>query len=197
MAEIAIVNPRRHRRRKKASRRRRRTSHARRAAPNPRRRRRVARRRSYRRSARRNPRFGIGRSGITAGLQTGIGIAIGVVGANIGTGLVIKYVPGIPAQLTSGIGKSGLKLVVGTIALPMLLKAVKQPGLAKKVAIGAWASVILDLYATYVAPSLGLSDYEYVTGYQELGAENTPLGQLEMDNDGMGGGENMYADTMY
>ena len=202
MGEIAIVNARRRRGKKKSSKRRRR--HHRAAASNPHRRRRRSshRRRSYhRRRASSNP--GFRSAGLMSGFNLALGVAGGAIGTNIATGAILKFVPGVPAQLQSGLGKAALKLGVGVVLVPALLKATigRRSGsfgstLARNVAAGAWAAVILELYGTYVAPSLGLGDYEFMTGYQELGPENSPLGAL-VEGEGMGAGENIYADTMY
>ena len=109
----------------------------------------------------RNPRIGMG--SITSGLKTGMGVGLGIVVTNFATGLVVKKVAALPKSLTEGLGLTALKIGIGAIAVPMLLRAVKQHKLAGNVAIGAWAAVAVDLYGAYVQPQLaaaGLGEYE-------------------------------------
>lgn len=207
--EFMVINPRgrRHRRKNRRSRRthsRKRTNRRRRrtnpfvanARRHHRRRRRTNARRHHRRR-RSNPRFGLG--GLTSGLMTGVGITFGVVATNISTGLVIKHVPGIPSALSSGPGRIALKAAIGVIALPMLLKAVRQPALARNVQVGGWVSVLLDVYTQYLAPTLdkaiGVSDYE-LTG---MGAYEVPQGLMGPGEVEVLEGieENIYASPMY
>lgn len=174
MPSIAVINPRR----RKRSTRRRKTTHRRHARARRRRnpimnllghrRRRSTARRHHRRTRarsrrRHNPGLRLG-GGLMAGLNTGAGVALGVIGTNLATGALIHYVPGVPAALTSGLGKTALKLGVGAFLLPMALKALKQHGLARNVAIGAWAAVVLDIYNDYAAPAInkavGFAGYE-------------------------------------
>jgi hypothetical protein len=174
-----VINPR-HRRR---NRRRRATSHRRRrrgrrrarinpgiaAALNPRynrrRRRHRINARHHRRRRHTNPRFGLpGLGGITSGLKTGVGIGIGVVATEVGTSALFKFWPGAPAALQTGFGRLAAKAVVGTTVLPFLVgKLLRQQGLARNIAVGAWVAISVDLINTYVTPHLGLSDYEQGT----------------------------------
>jgi hypothetical protein len=201
--ELMVINPRRRRRRTKKAR----ASHRRKArrtrrhlfAANPRRRRRATHRRKShaRRRHHSNPRLGLG--GLTAGLKTGLGIGIGVVATEVGTSAAIKFIPGIPAGLQSGLGKSVLKIAVGAFALPMVLKLVKQPGLARNVAIGAWVAVAVDALHEYVVPALGLGEYSSgEVGIYGRGDLSGDQGEFDMQNaDEIGAAENMYGDTMY
>jgi len=193
--EVMVINPRRRRRRARKAR----STHRRRprrrrhslALSNPRRVSRRRRRVHARRRRHSNPRLGLG--SLTSGLKTGLGIGIGVVATEIGVGAAVKYIPGIPASLQAGPGRAALKIAVGGFALPFVLKAVKQPGLARDVAIGAWVSVVVDLLHQYVTPALGLSEYSDhplgVYADQEFAGADDP--------EAMGATENMYGDTMY
>jgi hypothetical protein len=190
---LMVINPRRRRRRAKKARShklaRRRRRHT--LSANPRRRR-VSRRRVHaRRRTHSNPRFGMG--GLTSGMKTGLGIGVGVVATEIGTGAAIKFIPGMPAMLTGGLGKSALKIGVGAIALPFILKKVGQHSLAKNVAIGAWVAVAVDLLHEYVTPALGLSEYSSdLSLYSSAGDLSDYPNESEV-----GSAENMYGDTMY
>lgn len=191
--EVMLINPRRRRRRtRKAKSSHRRKSRRRRRhtfAMNPRRRRRRAgRRRSHARRRRHsNPRLGLG--SLTSGLNTGLGIGIGVVATEVGTAAAVKFIPGIPAQLQSGLGLSALKLGVGAFALPFVVgNLLKQRTLARNIQIGAWVSVIVDALHTYVTPHLGLSDYT-MSDYTSTMGDGAP--------EEIGAAENMYGDTMY
>lgn len=198
---LMVINPRRRRRgrRKKARsshRRRRRTVRVS-ASINPRRRRRrrinrrAHARRGHRRRRHSNPRVpGLG--GIVPTIKTAGGIAIGVFGAEIATAAAIKYIPGIPEQLKSGTGRLATKALVAGVAAPMVLKMLKQGGLARNVAIGAWVAILGDVLNTYVAPHLGLAGYEAgISGYE------LPAGINDLNPDEVGAAENMYGDTMY
>ena len=105
----------------------------------------------------------------------------------------------IPAALQSGPGKVALKVGVGVIAVPMILKALKQGGLAKTVALGAWASIVIDLYNTYLAPmlqsSLGFSDYETgsLSAYEGGTLSSYPIGSMVAP----GSGVNIYDGGVY
>jgi hypothetical protein len=195
--ELLVINPRRRRRRARKARathrRKTRRRHSGYALSNPRRRRRraVSRRRHSRRRHHRNPSLGGLGGGIAGGLKTGLGIGIGVIATEVATSAAVKYIPGIPAQLQSGLGLSALKVGVGGLALPFILKKVGQHQLARNVAIGAYVSVIVDLLHQYVTPHLGLSDYttsmsDYTTTMGDYGAPEE-----------VGAAENMYGDTMY
>lgn len=197
--EVLVINPRRRgrRRTKRARSHRRKPRRTRRHlfAANPRRgrRRSYARARSRRRGRRRvhhNPRLGLG--SLTSGMNTGVGIGIGVAVTEIGVKAAVKFIPGIPAQLTSGLGLVALKIGVGAVALPFILKMAKQHKLATNVAIGAWVSVVADVISTYITPKLGLG--EYVSSMSEYSAAVSGAGD---DPDGFGAAENMYGDTMY
>ncbi len=125
------------------------------------------------------------------GMKTGLGIGIGMVTTELGVKAAVKYIPGIPSQLTSGPGLALLKIGVGGLVLPLVLKKVGQKDLARNVAIGAWVSVIADVLNTYVVPHLGLGDYttsmaDYTTSIGDYGAPEE-----------VGAAENMYGDTMY
>jgi hypothetical protein len=107
------------------------------------------------------------------GLQAGLAVASGVVATNLATGAVLHYGgAAIPAPLQTGVGKMALKFGVGVVGLPMLLRMTPLRGFASKVALGAWAAIILDAYAEWVAPmvqsSLGFSGYEVgqLSGYE-------------------------------
>jgi len=204
--EAILFNPRGHKRRRKKATSRRRVKRHRgrfvRARSNPGRRRlsshrrALARRGRGRRRVHRNPLGGLTRS-LGGAAMTGIGVAGGVVATNLATSFIVARVPGIPAMLTSGPGKLALKGIVGVVALPMLLKAVKQPGLARNVAIGAWAAIILDAYSLWIAPQLAaaglpVGEYEELSDY----GDGEDLAVYE-DDGGIGAGENIYGDTIY
>jgi len=181
--EYMVLNPRRKRRRKRrvhASRpvRRRRRVHRALANPNPRRRRRSYRRRARalrRRHARSNPRkFAF--AGIDVGAM-GLGAA-GFLGVKVGAGwinqMLAKQMPDIG---TNPLAVIGVKAAVG-IGGPMLLRQFKVlPREATNIiAVGAGIAIAVDLFNTYLAPALGLSDYE-LTGF--------PLGEyLPSDTSG-------------
>jgi hypothetical protein len=207
-----VINPRRRRRRaRKARSSHRRTKVRRRrrhlfAAANPRRRRRSHRRRTHSRRRRHsNPRFGGLSGGLMAGAKTGIGIGIGVAVTEIGTSAAIKYIPGIPAQFQSGLGRTAAKAIIGGVVIPGALKLIFKGkggmlgGLARNVAIGAWVSVAVDLIHEYVTPALGLSEYSAgEVGIYGRGDLSGDQGEFAMQNaDEVGAAENMYGDTMY
>jgi hypothetical protein len=216
---VYLVNPRKHRRksRRRATRARahRRTRRARRNPIFTNARRRSTRRRRRnpiftnarrhhvkRRRRHHNPRI-LGMSlggGLMGGLKVGGGVAMGAILTNLATGAVIHYGGAmIPAQVQSGVGKMGLKLAVGVVALPMVLKALKQPGLARNAAIGAWAVIVIDAYNEFLAPmvekSLGFSDYETGTlsSYETGTLSAYPIGGMVAP----GAGANTYAGGVY
>jgi len=201
--EAILINPRhrRSRRRKARSHRRRRTrTLARVARRNPfiNRRRRSSRRAHARRGRRRvhrNPLGGIGRA-VGGAAMTGLGVAGGIVITNVATSFLIGKVPGIPEGLKAGPGKMALKGVVGVVALPMLLKALKQPRLAKAVAVGAWAAIVIDGYKAWIEPQLAAAGLP-VGVYEEIGEYEAPGELQDYGDDAIGAGENVYADTMY
>jgi hypothetical protein len=201
-----VINPRRKRHRRRTRRASSSRKHRRRArrrrlfvAVNPRRRRRSHRRRSHARRRRHtlNPRFGL--SGITSGLKTGLGIGIGVVATEVGTSFILSKVPGVPAALQAGPGRLVSKAVIGGLVLPQIAKMVRQPALARNIAIGAWVSIATDILNAYVVPALHLSEYSMGEYSHQLGDDYS--GNFSLSGEGspeeVGGGENMYADTMY
>lgn len=126
-----------------------------------------------------------------AGLNTGLGVAGGIVATNLATSAAVKFLP-VPVALQSGAGKMALKIGVGAFALPMLLRAMRQGSLARNVAIGAWAAVVVDAYNLYLAPtlagSLGLSAYEVgsLNGYEMGELSGYTGGGLEVASEGAG-----------
>jgi hypothetical protein len=110
-------------------------------------------------------------------------IAGGAIGAELVTGQLAKYVP---AQLSSGWGRVATKAAVGIIGLPFVLKAVKQPKLAKLVALGAGVSVALDVIRTFM-PQLAQGDY-VMEGYEPSDAlAGDAYGDDSDSLEGMGG----------
>lgn len=185
--EFMVINPRGKRRKRtkaKARRRKRRAvavHHNKRRRP-ARRRRAVARRR---RAVHSNPRFAgidVGAAAMTAG---------GIVGVNIASGYVAKM---LPASWQTPIGRIGVKVALG-VGAPLLLKRFIGSRTANLIAAGAAISVLLDAYGMWVAPALGLSDYDIgMTGY-----ESNP-GLSGGDDMGMslsGHGDSIYSDTIY
>ena len=190
-AQFAVINPRRKRRKRaKATTRRRRRVRA--AHPNPsrRRRRRTSRARVHhnrRRRVHRNPRglnlggVDFGAAAITAG---------GIVGADIAAGYLSKM---LPAGFQSPVARIGVKAAIG-IGAPLLLKRFIGGRTANLLAAGAAISVLLDAYHAWIAPAIGLSDYEIgMTGYEA----NPGLSGMDTNQGALGMGENIYADSVY
>lgn len=189
-SEFAVLNPRRRRRRraktsaKRTRRRRRRTGTLAARALNPRRRRRrVTRTRARRRRGyRRNPRL------LPAGINLpaiGFG-AVGFVGSKVLGGWMAKM---LPAEWTANpIAQVGVKAVAG-IGAPMLAKQFKliPAPMANAIMVGAGIAIAVDLFNAYLAPAMGLSDYQ-LDGYEGTPLLDTYQGGLVADG-GMSGGD--------
>lgn len=199
MPEIPVVeNPRRRRRRRPMTalqrryfgkrrsrpRRRRRTTVTRtvttRRNPmlasigNPRRRRRAIRTVRGYVVRRRNPKL-FGLPGFD--LTTAAWVGVGMLGSNVVPGLVRKVWPGLPS---SGPLLSVVK-VGATFATAFVVKTVtKSRQNANLVMAGGLALVLVDLFRTYVAPRIGLTD---------LGSDNSPVYAEELRDIGR------YVDT--
>ena len=134
----------------------------------------------------RNPRafygINIGDAAITAG---------GVIGSDIAAGWLTRMLPG---NIQSPITRLGVKAAIG-VGAPLVLKRFIGSKTAHLLAAGAAIGVLLDAYHLWLAPALGLSDYEIgMTGYEAnpgLSGNNIP-GQ-----EALGIGENIYADSVY
>lgn len=186
-AEFMVINPRRRRRSKaKASPRKRRRRARAHHNPTRRRRRRARVHHNRRRRVHRNPRgmnlagIDFGAAAITAG---------GFVGSDLGAGFLAKM---LPANWQTGAPRLALKAAVG-VGAPLLLRKVIGPRISNLLAAGAAVSVLVDAYHMWIAPNVpGLSDYT-LNGYEP--APGGGLGEgAELE---LGGGENMYSDTMY
>lgn len=160
MSEILLVNPRRRKRRKSSARRRRR--HSTRARRSVRRRRHTARRRNFRvrrvRGFRRNP-VSLSVGGILGNLKAG---AMGAVGG-VANDLVYGYAKGyLPAQLQSGLGRSGAKLLTAALLGWGANKVLKGKG--RDLAVGATTVVLHELakeQLAAMAPNLPLGEYMF------------------------------------
>jgi hypothetical protein len=190
--EFMLINPRPKRRKRTKATNRRRRRRVRAAHTNPvhrRRRRRNTRARvHHRRRVHRNPRglnlggVDFGSAAITAG---------GVVGSDIAAGYIAKM---LPSAWQTPITRLGVKAVIG-IGAPLALKKFIGSRVANLLAAGAAIGVLLDAYHLWVAPAIGLSDYEIgMTGYEP----NPGLSGMDMSNQSqLGIGENIYADSVY
>jgi len=192
--EFMVVNPRHRRRRARRARGRVRTKRRRKLAmrrnPNPRRRRRrsYARRHLRRRSYARNPRgFNLGGIDVGAAALT----AGGFVGSTIAANFISRS---LPAEWSAGpnapLVRIGLKAAVG-VGLPLIARRFIGARVSNLLAAGAAVSVLVDLWATYAAPALGMSDYE--TGTIQ-GYETGTLGELPEAGDG---GGSIYGGSIY
>ena len=188
--EAILINPRHRRRRRKAKRAR---SHRRKRARvrrNPfvratRRRRRGRVRARRGRRIRRNPRIpllgNVNMQAIGAG-------AAGFIATKWGTGFLTGM---LPAEWSAGAAaplvKIGAKAVVGLVAIPMVLKMVGMKRFAGAAAIGGGIAVAVDIFDTYIAPRIGMSDYEqgYITAYEP--GQITGTGDMAVDG-AYGGG---------
>ena len=183
---LVVGNPRR-KGRKRTNRRHRR---ARARHSNPvRRRRRNGRRRRYAVNRRRhhrvhrNPRSFYGINIADAAITAG-----GVIGSDLAAGWLTKM---LPSNIQSPIARLGVKAAIG-VGAPLVLKRFIGSKTAHLLAAGAAIGVLLDAYHLWIAPSLGLSDYEVgMTGY-----EANP-GLSDGPSQPLGIGENIYADSVY
>lgn len=195
--EGLLINPRRKHRRRKARKARSARKRRRRVRANPfavsrRRRRRSSgrRRRVSARRHRRNPRLPLlGNVNLQA---IGAGAA-GYIGTRYGTGFLLSVLP--PEWQadpnTKPLIRIGAKAVVGLVLLPMVAKMLKMGKFSAPLAIGGGVAVVVDLFETYLAPSLGvpIADYEQgVLNDYEVGQLNGPVEDTVMDADAYGGG---------
>lgn len=128
----------------------------------------------------------------------GLVIGAGAIATNVATGFISRY---LPAEWSQGPMKLAVKAGVGLVVLPLVVKFI--PGgrrFVGPVAVGAAVAIVLDLFTAYLAPAIGLSDYE-MTGIGEYEASpgGAALGDAyaSLPGNELGYGENMYADTMY
>jgi hypothetical protein len=187
--EVMLINPRRRRRKHTATKRRvRRVRRVRRHNPTmsrkrrTHRRRRVNARRHSRRNVRRNPKL----------LGINVMQIAGFAGGAIVTEILASYLAKmIPAEwkLDANTSRIGTKAVVG-VGLPMVLKMTKlvPSGIANALAVGGGIVVLIDVFATYVAPKMGLTlgAYEQLSEYRML-----PAGQ------GFAGMDEPYGESAY
>jgi len=194
--EFMVINPR-HRRRSrgaggrfKAGRaknpRKRRRRLAARNPVNPRRR----RRRSRRHYLARNPRVSRGMN--LAGID--VGAAAITAGGFIGAGVGAKFlVTMLPPDWQSGpnapLARIGLKAVVG-VGVPILARRFIGARMSNLLAAGGAVAVLIDAWQTWLAPAMGLGEYEagMLQDYETGGAIE---GLSEVESGGAYGG-NIY-----
>jgi len=97
-----------------------------------------------------------------ANVKTGAVIAAGLIGTDF---LAAKLDAALPAawKTDANLTRIGTKAAIG-IGLPLLAGKFLPRGVAKTIAIGGTAAVVLDLFQTYVAGKLGMSLTGYETG---------------------------------
>jgi hypothetical protein len=192
--EFMVINPRRRRRKAKANTRKRRRRARAHHNPTNRRRRRSTRARSHRRGRRvhSNPR-GLNLAGIDFGAAAITAVAF--IGSDVGAGFLTKM---LPANWQGGPTRLAVKVGIG-IAIPLVARRFIGARVSNLLVAGVAVSVLVDAYRMWVAPAMGLSDYE-LTGY-EAAPMGTALGQDDYGNElseiELGASENMYSDTMY
>ena len=205
--EIAIINPRHRRRRRKAARarthsRRRRRSRRRRAVgfaysnPRPRRRRRRGtHRRRHHARRRHNPRGLGGFKFFGLPISQAATATAGVLGVGLLTPQLLKMLPPgwTSDPKTAPLINLGAKAAV-TIGGAMLIRRVNR-GLGNAWALGGTIAILIDVATAYVLPALKLGDYA-VGDYGPGNVSNYLPGGSQAPEE-IGGGENMYADTMY
>jgi hypothetical protein len=110
----------------------------------------------------------------------------GFIGSDVAAGYVTQM---LPAGWQTPVARLGVKVAIG-VGAPMLLRKFLGARTANLIAAGAVLSAAVDAYHLWVAPMIGLHGYEVgMTNY-------APLSGVHEDAQ-LGGGENIYGDTIY